>query len=288
MRLRPIYLCLIFLFTSIAAPSARAEGEQIRIVTRPAGATVFVDGVEKGRTPLNISAGEKPANVRLSMSGFEDLRFPLRATGDLEIVIILVPGATPGTAMQNPTPEARSKNRSPYWGAFARSLILPGWGQYSKGDSNSFWFLTGTLVSGIAYLDASQSFARVRKDAITKYQEGDAYSLLQAGTIPALRTRDTAATQAIGIALLHRPSGNENQFTKNCIFVNYVNATNGTAQTCRRNRRALERKHTTGYIFAGLYLWTAFDALLATEKASLSVGVPEAERGLVLSASLKF
>lgn len=260
---------------------------QVRIVTRPAGATVFVDGVERGKTPLNISTSDKAANVRLSMNGFEEIRFPLRASGDLEIELTLVAEDSQRT-QPSPGIVPASKNARPYTGAFARSLLIPGWGQYSKKDSSAIWFLAGTLVSGIAYLDASQSFMRMRKDAIIKYREGDVYSVLQAGLVPGAKARETAATQALGIALLHIPSGNERQFTHNCFAISPVNLTNGTMQTCRNNRRALARKYSTGFVFAGMYLWNAFDALLATERMSLSIGFPEEGRGVVMAASLRF
>lgn len=279
--------CVIGL--GLAEAPLSAETEQIRFVTQPAGATVFVDGIDRGKTPLSIPVTEKSVNVRLFMPGFEEIRFPVRSSGDLEIVLVLAPEVLPTISRPLPVdPAPGQSRRAPYWGAFARSLLIPGWGQYSKKDSSSFWFLTGTLIGGVAYLDASESFTRARRDAIRKYREGDVYSLVQASIIPALRARDTAASQAIGIAYFHQPSGNEKQYTHNCTFVSLVNITNGTAQTCRNNRRALQRKNTTGYVFAGLYLWNAFDALLATEKMSFSLGVPEADRGVVVAASLRF
>ncbi|MBL8022158.1 MAG: PEGA domain-containing protein [Leptospirales bacterium] len=274
---------------AFASIPASAEKQQIRIVTQPAGATVFVDGIDQGKTPLSIPVTDRSVNVRLAMAGFEEIRFPLRSSGDLEIVLTMAPDVLPNLSRPLPAdPTPVPKKRSPYWGAFARSLVIPGWGQYSKKDSSSFWFLTGTLISGLAYMDARESFIRSRKDAIRKYREGDIYSFLQAGLIPTLRARDTAAAQAIGIAYFHQPSGNEKQYTHNCTFISLVNITNGTGQTCRNNRRALQRKNTTGYVFAGLYLWNAFDALLATEKMSFSVGIPEADRGVVVAASLRF
>ncbi|MCE9598791.1 MAG: PEGA domain-containing protein [Spirochaetia bacterium] len=284
-----IAILLSFAFNLAAEP--KSDSPQIRIVTRPAGAAVFINGVEKGKTPLEIPAGERALNVRIFLQGYQEIRFPIQSTGDLEMILSLQEDRITQAASSSDAPGIRpdaSKNRAPYWGAFARSLILPGWGQHSKGDSASFWFLSGTLLSGIAYLDATQSFRRARQDAIFKYREGDLYSLAQAASSTAPKNGALPLAAVSVLAALHFDSGEAKQYTRNCMALSPVSLANGTLQTCKANLRALHRKRATGYVFAGLYLWNVADALLATDKISLGFGLPTEDRGFVLATTLKF
>jgi len=134
MRRAFIVSILVLLCDSIVA-EPETHTSRIRIRSEPAGADIFVDGVFAGRTPLEIETKGKAANVRLSAAGFEDLSFPVQSSGDAELEFRLTP------RIQEP------KADGPYWEAFARSMILPGWGQHFKGDTSAFCFATGTVLA---------------------------------------------------------------------------------------------------------------------------------------------
>ncbi|GHV95385.1 hypothetical protein AGMMS50293_17050 [Spirochaetia bacterium] len=77
-------------------------GRGLAIRTRPAGVTVFVDGVERGQTPLSIDtlrAGEY--NIRLRKDGYRDRRFKITLAEKSRLTVSIEMEEALGQALVN-------------------------------------------------------------------------------------------------------------------------------------------------------------------------------------------
>ncbi|MBI3722606.1 PEGA domain-containing protein [bacterium] len=78
---------LALLFSSVIV-SGCVYAKQVTISSDPAGATVFIDGVQRGTTPYTTNlTWEGPwetANVSIKMDGYDDARVPIKFQPDYE------------------------------------------------------------------------------------------------------------------------------------------------------------------------------------------------------------
>ena len=129
------FAILLFLAVTVS----QAEPALLRIQSDPPGAEVYVDGVLAGQTPIEITASAL-RHVRVRKEGYQDSQLPVRTDSASEILIAL--RRLPESANE----PGASRSVSPA-GAMLRSMLLPGWGQVSKGDSSGYWFGLGSMAA---------------------------------------------------------------------------------------------------------------------------------------------
>lgn len=257
----------------------------IRIVTDPGGADVYVDGKLAGQSPLEIESNGEMRTLRVTKPGFQEATMPVRTAGRLEIIVNLIPDRPPASAEQQadqrPPAGPAFSGSYPYWGAFARSLLLPGFGQYHKGD-NGKALLFGAGAFGAAGLSLYNSNEERRRfGQVREYYR-------QSGAFLFVGTTSTVISQ-YGLLqyLLHGERDYLNLVISSC----QSKACNGYLNARRNTRLSL-------YTLGGIYVWNALDALLAGGPASSSsqaggfswaaAPVVETERGFVVAARVRF
>ncbi|MBL8022157.1 MAG: PEGA domain-containing protein [Leptospirales bacterium] len=270
-----------------AAPVAReappqkdkADAGVIRLLSDPAGAEVFVDGVRVGVTPVDLNTNGKMQAVRIAMPEYEEVNFPIRAAAKSEIMFTLQ-RKDRNVRIANRFAEQIRDSSAPadklYWGAFARSLVLPGWGQYSKGDSSGFWFGFGSIMlAGTAvYADNQARYFRHRYVATAR--ESQVYLMSIYGANQQILTYATLNYLAVV------PGSGSVSDLKNC-----------TASTCTAAKQNHKIARSSAGLFVGLYLWNVFDALLADSKrSSVTFGgmpiISGNDRGAIFGARVSF
>ncbi len=139
-------MCTAFLVVGLAPGAAgqtpaeetteAVRQSRLRMVSEPSGAMVTLEGVHRwrGTTPWEIErdiAGKY--EVRVELKGYEDWsrEIDLRPGEDRELTVKLA--------------------RKQAWKAAARSLLVPGWGQfYADERGKGYLFLLGAAAGGIA------------------------------------------------------------------------------------------------------------------------------------------
>lgn len=251
----------------------------IRLLSDPAGAEVFVDGVKVGVTPVDLATNGKMQAVRIAMPEYEEVNFPIRAAAKSEIMFTLQRKDRHARIANSYAEQIRDASGSGdklYWGAFARSLVLPGWGQYSKGDSSGFWFGFGSIMlAGTAvYADSQARYFRHRYAASAR--ESQVYLMSLFGTNQQILTYATLSYVAV------IPGSGSVSDLKNC-----------TASNCAAAKQNHKIARGSAGLFAGLYLWSLLDALLADSKrSSVTFGgmplVSGNDRGAIFGARMRF
>lgn len=244
----------------------------VYVVTDPGGADVYVDGRLAGQTPLEVPASGQKQTLRISKPGYHEVSMPLSTSGRLEVVVSLI--------REGAASEAAIAGKHPYWGAFARSLLLPGLGQWSKGE-NTKALLFGAGAFGAAGLSAFNAqeerrrYLRLRES----YRQSDVY--LYAGSI-------TPLVSQLGL-LQYFLHGDRN-------YVRMVSSSCGS-QVCKSYSSARRNTRISLSALGGIYLWGALDALLSGRPDSAAgaeafswaaVPVSDSDRGFVLAARVRF
>ncbi|MDR0878792.1 MAG: PEGA domain-containing protein [Treponema sp.] len=114
MRFKFLFLFLMIFPLSLFAQNVsditgdsieEVEGRGLLIRTRPAGARVFIDGVERGQTPLSISTlGSGEYSLRLVKDGYKDRRLKITLPVRSRLVVSLVMDEAEGQVLLNIRP----------------------------------------------------------------------------------------------------------------------------------------------------------------------------------------
>lgn len=148
---------------------------QVRIESRPAGATVWINERMAGQTPMVLPADNIERVIRVKADGYRDITIPLRATGGTGIMLILEREDRPVTeagappAALAPAPASAAPKPPSRWSAFLLSALYPGMGQAYQGRSwAAFLFgVGGTLGLGAFIVGDTQYRA-----ALNAYDNG--------------------------------------------------------------------------------------------------------------------
>ncbi|MCA8939885.1 MAG: PEGA domain-containing protein [Planctomycetes bacterium] len=71
--LLPLLLVVMALSLSSCATIIDGTSSDVRITSEPSGATVLVDGIEKGKTPATVKMSKSDSNVvTLKLNGYDD------------------------------------------------------------------------------------------------------------------------------------------------------------------------------------------------------------------------
>lgn len=251
----------------------------IRLLSDPAGAEVFVDGVRVGTTPIDLPANGKMQSVRIALANYDEIVFPVRASAKSEVMFTLQKADRTARSSQSSSTQAPLPASSgPYWGAFARSLILPGWGQYSKGSDSGFWFGLGSAVFAGTAVYADHQARLYRNKYVSSARATQVYLL---GSPSA--TNQTVIAFATFSYLSVPVSGSVSDL-KNC-----------TSGVCSDYRQMHTITRASAGLFAAIYFWGLFDALLAdtsSKRSSVTFSaLPVAfgsDRGAMFGARVRF
>ncbi|HMU84008.1 MAG TPA: PEGA domain-containing protein [Leptospiraceae bacterium] len=283
--MRSLLKCLLPLVLAVVAGGLSAETRRIRIVTEPTGADVYVDGVLAGKTPLDVETDGRLKNIRIVSEGFREISFPLRADGGAELVFGL------RKAMQT-LPDERSSGGLNFL-AMARSAILPGWGQYSKGDGSAFLFGAGTIFAGGLLYQTHLDVDVRRRAAVNGFLRGDYYSLAyyQAQALTNSNLGPTFNASAVILASDLMPS-RQDTLINSCVPYSTFQMFTVSKGACDRFHRARRNYHRAKYAFAGMYLWNVLDALIADPRSTVSFSsspvLSDEEKGVYLGAVVRF
>lgn len=247
----------------------------IRIASNPI-AEVFIDGTRVGTTPFEMPADGTLKTVRLTAKDHDDLVVPLRSMKSMEIMLTL-------RRIRDYAPPSRS-DVSPL-GALARSLVLPGWGQYASGNQlSSYLFGAGSALALSTALYSAKDMRQSRTKIVEQQRNFDLY------------------VYAYG-------SGSTNLFLTQAGFASFAsrdaffenNLTNCSSRECSHYRQAKSIHRNALGAFAILYLWNAVDAFLSApsfprETKSLSLFASPVlamsergiERGIQFGATVRF
>lgn len=275
---------IVFALFFLAAGITHAEPAFLRIQSEPPGAEVYVDGVRAGHTPVEISAGEM-RHVRLKKEGYQDSQLPVRADSSSEILIVLrrLPSAS----------ESGGASVSPA-GAMLRSMILPGWGQVSKGDSSGYWFGLGSMAAAGAYFYYGAESRTALDRVIAKYQMADirlaAYGSVNAALFPTSAFLFTPYAQhGIASYFVHADRGVADTLAKSCFQTAVLFASDQSHRECRAYKNGRMRQRQAGYAFLGIYAWNLLDALLSNPRVPVAASpVFGEDQGFLVAARLRF
>lgn len=260
----------------------------IRVVTDPGGADVFVDGRLAGQSPLEIESTGEMRTLRITKPGFVDASMPVRTSGRLEIIVTLIPNNRPASESTDSSRQQQAQMQTqtftgsyPYWGAFARSLLLPGLGQYHKGDTGkALLFGAGAFgAAGLSLYNSNEE--RRRLGQVREYYR-------QSGAFLFVGTTSTVVSQ---YGLLQYILHGERDYLNLVISSCNSKACNGYLAARRNTRLSL-------YTLGGVYIWNALDALFSGGPSSSSgnagsfswaaAPVMDTDRGFVLAARVRF
>lgn len=207
--------------------------------------------------------------LRISRSGYQDVTMPVRTSGRLELIVSLVP--------EGGTTDAHSY---PYWGAFARSLLLPGLGQLQKGEKGkALLFGAGYFgAAGISLFNAQEQrrrYLRLREN----YRQTDAY-------LYAASTNPIVSQLGLFQYFLHGDRGYVHMVSSSC-----------SSQVCKSYAAARRNTRASLYTLGGIYIWSALDALFSGRPAAAArdqsvswAGVPvtDSDRGFAVAFQVRF
>lgn len=287
-----IVLCIILF--AIGMPLA-AEPARLRVLSEPSGADVYVDGVLAGKAPLEIDASVL-RHVRVKKDGYQEAVMPVRADSPSEVLFLLKKAVTPESSPLQPGPIARPQARSPgSVGAMLRSMVLPGWGQISKGDPSGYWFGVGSMVTAGAYFYYGSESRRYLDRLIRNFQLEDirtiGYGVTGASSFPTQSALFNAYTQA-GLAgyALHGNRDVADTLARTCTSGNvYYSLFTNYKKECRGYSRSARLQRQAGYAFLGIYTWNVLDALLSNPRIPVAAApIFGEDRGLLVAARIRF
>jgi hypothetical protein len=269
----------------LGAAALHAEPALLHIQSEPPGADVYVDGVLSGKTPLEIPASVL-RHVRLSKDGYQDSRLPVRADSSSEILIIMRRSIAAHDTGANPavTPA----------GAMLRSMLLPGWGQASKGDSSGYWFGLGSMAAAGAYFYYGAESRLAQDRVISKYQMADirlaGYGSVSAALVPTVASYYSAFTQhGVASYIAHGDRNVADTLAKTCFSSTNLFSFDLTKKDCRAYRHAKSKQRYAGYAFLGIYTWNVLDALLSDPQVPVAaLPVFGEDQGFLVAARLRF
>ncbi|MCE9598790.1 MAG: PEGA domain-containing protein [Spirochaetia bacterium] len=232
-------------------PKVKQSAGSIRLVSDPVGASVFVDGIQVGVTPFDLVNNGKMQSVRIAMSNYEEIVLPIRASAQSEIMFTLQKLESRNAATDQATRQSASATKGPYWGAFARSLILPGWGQYSKGDESAFWFGLGSAVFAGSAVYADGQARNLRHRIVAPNKLSSIFFLASSES-------QSVSTAAVALYLIVPSAGSPS------------NLGGCRSSICKSYRQLDEASRVSAGMFGAMYLWGLLDALLASVPAKKS------------------
>lgn len=273
--------------------SIGAEPARLRVLSEPSGADVFVDGVHAGKAPLEIDASVL-RHVRVTKDGYQEAVMPVRADSPSE-VLFLLKKASAASSDSIPSPGGPASRSPGSVGAMLRSMVLPGWGQVSKGDPSGYWFGMGSMAAAGAYFYYGSESRRYLDRLIRNFQLEDirtlGYGVTGASSFPTQAALFNSYTQAGAVSYaLHGNRGVADTLAKSCTSGNalYSLVTNYKKE-CRGYMRNARLQRQAGYAFLGIYTWNVLDALLSNPRIPVAAApVFGEDRGLLVAARIRF
>ncbi len=173
---------------------------QIRIETSPPGATVWINERVAGQTPIVLPADSIERVIRLRLSGFKDVVFPVRSSGATTMLVVLqsddqvkIEEQPTGGAVANPMPPQADRAPSRRTAALL-SFFLPGMGQAYQGRSwPAYLFGFGSGIAAMSYAYGDHLYRQGIDTYSQAYQERLLLSFIYTGSSFGASSASTAS-----------------------------------------------------------------------------------------------